>query len=107
MKIINRRSFVSTLMAAPAVLAATQADAAAAMGVPGYRPELLPPKAQLWGQLRKMQSDFGPRRMCGDENHINFVNWLEDRFKAVGCSTSRDHYTLKHWDADMDKDAHA
>ena len=111
MRITNRRAFVTGLAAAPAAglaLSAGEAFAASApVAVPGFKPELMPPQAEMWGLLRKMQHDFGPRRMCGDDNHIAFVNWLEERFKAIGCTTQRDHYTLKHWTAEMDKDTAA
>ena len=80
---------------------------AAETPVPGFRSDLVPTQDQIWSWVKKVNTDFGPQRLTGDKNHIAYVNWLEEQFKALGCSTQRDHYTFKRWEANMVKDVGA
>ena len=69
MEITYRRSFVSMLMAAPALGFAVGSDAyAAEMPALSFRAELMPTQDQIWSWVDKVKTGLGAQRLKGDES---------------------------------------
>ena len=62
-----------------------------------FRPELLPPKKEVWDHQVWM-AKLGPK-YTGNRAHTTFVDFLATQLQAHGLDVAREHYTLPRWDA--------
>jgi hypothetical protein len=62
-----------------------------------FRPELLPPKKEIWDHQVWM-AKLGPK-YTGNKAHTTFVEFLATQLQAHGLDIAREHYSLPRWDA--------
>src|SRR5262245_28042089 len=62
-----------------------------------FRPELLPPKKEVWDQQLWM-AKLGPK-YTGNKAHAAFVEFLATQLQAHGLDVARERYSFPRWDA--------
>jgi hypothetical protein len=62
-----------------------------------FRPELLPPKKEIWDQQLWM-AKLGPK-YTGNKAHATFVEFLATHLKSHAVDVARERYALPRWDA--------
>jgi len=65
--------------------------------ISAFRPELLPPKKEIWDQQVWM-AKLGPK-YTGNKAHATFVEFLATHLKSHGLDVARERYALPRWDA--------
>ena len=89
---LSRRRFMRWAASMPAIATWDGLQA-----VPSFRPELLPPKQEIWDQQLWM-AKLGPK-YTGNNAHAAFVEFLATHLKAHGLDVARERYALPRWDA--------
>ena len=65
--------------------------------VSAFRPELLPPKKEIWDQQVWM-AKLGPK-YTGNKAHTTFVEFLATQLQSHGLDLARERYTFPRWAA--------
>jgi len=92
----SRRRFLRWAASMPAIAIPSIAGSPQAV-TSAFRPELLPPKKEIWDQQVWM-AKLGPK-YTGNKAHATFVEFLATHLKSHGLDVARERYALPRWDA--------